>query len=159
MSITVRDAQPQEAGVILGFIRELASYERLLDAVRATEDDVRALLFGPQPRAFCVLALLEDEPVGFALWFYNVSTFLGRHGLYLEDIFVRPQHRGCGAGRAMLANLARRCVAENLGRMEWSVLDWNAPALAFYDSIGAIAQSEWVGRRLSGEGLVRMAQG
>ena len=159
MSITVRDAQPQEAGLILGFIRELAEYERLLDAVKTTEDDVRALLFAPHPKAFCVLALLEDEPIGFALWFYNVSTFLGRHGLYLEDLFVRPQHRGCGAGRALLANLARRCVTENLGRMEWSVLDWNASALAFYDSIGATVQSEWVGRRLTGEALLRMARG
>lgn len=159
MSITVRDAQPHEAGLILGFIRELADYERLLDAVKTTEDDVRALLFSPHPKAFCMLAILDAEPVGFALWFYNVSTFLGRHGLYLEDIFVRPQNRGRGAGRALLANLARRCVAENLGRMEWSVLDWNAPALAFYDSIGATAQSEWVGRRLTGEALLRMAKG
>ena len=159
MSITVRDAQPHEAGLVLGFIRELADYERMLHAVTTTEDDVRALLFAPHPKAFCMIAMLGTEPVGFALWFYNVSTFLGRHGLYLEDIFVRPQHRGCGAGRAMLASLARRCVAENLGRMEWSVLDWNAPALAFYDSIGATAQSEWVGQRLTGEALFRMAKG
>ncbi|HEY1930279.1 MAG TPA: GNAT family N-acetyltransferase [Caulobacteraceae bacterium] len=158
MTIAVRSARPGEAPLILGFIRELAEYERLRDEVSATEADIEAMLFSPSPRAFCDIALLDGEPVGFALWFYNLSTFLGRHGIYLEDVYVRPQARGHGAGKALLARLARRCVEENLGRMDWSVLDWNAPAQEFYDTLGATSQSEWIGRRLTGEALARLAE-
>lgn len=157
MSIVVRSARPGEAPLILKFIRELAEYERLLNEVTATEADIESLLFSPHPRAFCDIALLDGEPVGFAMWFYNVSTFLGRHGVYLEDVYVRPQARGHGAGKALLARLARRCIEENLGRMDWAVLDWNAPAQEFYDSLGATSQKEWIGRRLTGEALARLA--
>jgi GNAT superfamily N-acetyltransferase len=158
MTIAIRAARPGEGALVFGFIRELAEYERLEDEVMATEADIDALLFSPNPRAFCDIALLNGEPVGFALWFYNLSTFLGRHGIYLEDIYVRPQARGHGAGKALLARLARRCVEENLGRMDWAVLDWNAPAQEFYDSLGATSQSEWIGRRLTGEALAKLAE-
>jgi GNAT superfamily N-acetyltransferase len=157
MTLSIRAAQPADGALILTFIRELADYERLLHEVEATATHVEALLFGPHPRAFCDIVSVDGEDVGFALWFYNLSTFLGRHGLYLEDLYVRPQARGRGAGKALLANLARRCVAENLGRMEWSVLDWNAPAIAFYDSLGATTQSAWLTRRLTGQALERLA--
>ena len=157
MSLIVRPATPADTGLIYGFIRDLAEYEKLLHEVAATEADVARDLFGASPRAFCDIAELDGAPVGFALWFYNYSTFLGRHGIYLEDLFVRPQTRGAGAGKALLANLARRCVAEGLGRLEWSVLNWNAPSIAFYDSLGAGAQTEWTVRRLDGEALARLA--
>lgn len=158
MTIAIRAAQPHEAPLVLGFIRELADYERLQDEVMATEADIEAMLFSPHPRAFCDIALVDGEPVGFALWFYNLSTFLGRHGIYLEDVYVRPQARGHGAGKALLARLARRCIEENLGRMDWAVLDWNAPAQSFYDGLGATSQNEWIGRRLTGEALARLAE-
>ena len=157
MTIKIRTAAPGDATTILGFIRELADYERLLHEVKTTQADVDALLFGPSPRAFCDIAETADGPVGFALWFYSVSTFEGRHGLYLEDLYVRPASRGGGVGKALLANLARRCRDENLARLEWSVLDWNAPAIAFYDSLGATAKTEWITRRLTGEALERLA--
>ena len=156
--IAIRPAAPADAALILQFIRDLADYERLSHEVKITEDDVRALLFVPHPRAFCDIAMVDDEPVGFAFWFYNVSTFEGRCGIYLEDLFVRPAARGVGAGKALLAHLARRCVAEGLRRLEWSVLDWNAPAIAFYDSLGATAKTEWITRRLSGDALETLAR-
>jgi GNAT superfamily N-acetyltransferase len=155
--LEIRPAVAADAGLILQFIRELAEYEKLLDAVKTSEDDVRALLFVPHPSAFCEIAELNGAPVGFAFWFYNVSTFEGRRGLYLEDLYVRPAARGAGAGKALLAALARRCVAEGLTRLEWAVLDWNAPAIAFYDRLGATAKSEWITRQLSGEALKRLA--
>ena len=159
MSLTIRPATPADTSLNYQFIRDLAAYEKLLDAVEATPDDVAAALFGPTPRAFCDIAELNGEPVGFALWFYNFSTFVGRHGLWLEDLFVRPQARGVGAGKALLAGLARRCLDENLGRLEWSVLDWNAPSIAFYDSLGAATLDDWTTRRMSGEALSRLAAG
>jgi GNAT superfamily N-acetyltransferase len=140
-------------------IGELAAYENLTHEVRAIEADIRAILFAPAPRAFCEIAELEEAPVGFALWFYNVSTFEGRHGIYLEDLYVRPAARGQGAGLGLLRALARRCRDEGLARLEWAVLDWNAPPIAFYDSIGAAAKSEWLVRRLSGDALARLAAG
>ena len=157
MTIHVRPAAPTDAPAILDFIRRLADYERLLHEVRITLPDVEALLFGAAPRAFCDIAELDGEAVGFAFWFYNLSTFEGRHGLYLEDLFVRPEARGKGVGKALLANLARRCVAEGLRRMEWAVLDWNASAQAFYDSLGATTRAEWLTRRLTGEALSALA--
>ena len=156
-SPNIRPATAEDAPDILAFIRELAEYERLTHEVRTTLADVKALLFSPSPRAFCDLAETADGAIGFALWFYSVSTFEGRHGIYLEDLFVRPAARGAGVGKALLANLARRCAAENLARLEWSVLDWNAPAIAFYDSLGASAKTEWITRRLSGEALAQLA--
>ena len=157
MTATIRTAVPGDAPAILAFIRELAEYERLLHEVRITLADVEALIFGLAPRAFCDIAETEVGPVGFALWFYSVSTFEGRHGLYLEDLYVRPEARGAGVGKALLAHLARRCAAEGLARLEWSVLDWNASAIAFYDSLGAETKSDWITRRLSGEALARLA--
>src|SRR5690349_2824451 len=118
MSPTVRPARPEDAALILGFIRDLAEYEKLLHECQASLADIEAVLFGANPRAFCDIAELDGAPVGFALWFYNVSTFTGRHGIYLEDLFVRPEARGSGAGKALLASLARRCVDEGLTRLE-----------------------------------------
>lgn len=157
MAVSIRSATPADSGLILSFIRDLAEYEKLLDSVEADEAKIAGALFGEQPRAFCDIAEIDGEAVGFALWFYNFSTFVGRHGIYLEDLFVRPQARGAGAGKALLAHLARRCVDENLGRLEWSVLDWNAPSIAFYDSLGAAAMDEWIIRRLTGDALRRLA--
>lgn len=157
MPLTVRPARPEDAALILGFIRDLAEYEKLLDECQASRGDIEAILFCPNPRAFCDIAELDGAPVGFALWFYNVSTFTGRHGIYLEDLFVRPEARGAGAGKALLAGLARRCVDEGLPRLEWAVLNWNAPSIAFYDSLGAGRQDEWSVRRLTGEALARLA--
>jgi GNAT superfamily N-acetyltransferase len=155
--LIIRPAAPSDAAVIYGFIRELAAYEQLLDQVQASEAGIARVLFCDQPRAFCDIAERGGAPVGFALWFYNLSTFTGRHGIYLEDLYVRPEARGAGAGKALLAGLARRCVEEGLSRLEWAVLDWNASAIGFYDRLGAGTQSEWVVRRLSGEALARLA--
>jgi GNAT superfamily N-acetyltransferase len=114
-------------------------------------------LFQPSPRVFCDIAEWDGVPIGFALWFYTYSTFEGRHGIWLEDLFVRPQARGLGAGKALLKRLAERCVEQGLARLEWAVLDWNAPSIAFYDSLGASALDDWTVRRLSGEALTRLA--
>ena len=135
-SVAVRTATPADTGLIASLVRELAAYERLSHEAAATEADFAAALFTPAPRVFCDIAELDGEPGGLALWFYSFSTFVGRHGLYLEDLYVRPAARGRGAGRALLARLARRCRDEHLGRLEWSVLDWNAPALGFYRAQG-----------------------
>ncbi len=155
--VAVRPARPEDAGLILGFIRALADYERLLDQVEAREADITRDLFGAHPRAFCEIAEDGGAPVGFALWFYSYSTFRGRHGIYLEDLFVIPEARGRGAGKALLRSLARRCVDERLGRLEWAVLDWNAPSIAFYDSLGAAALDDWITRRMTGDALARLA--
>lgn len=155
--MSIRPATSGDAALIHQFILDLADYEKLLDTVAATEADTAAALFDENPRAFADIAELDGEPVGFALWFYNYSTFVGRHGIYLEDLFVRPTSRSAGAGKALLAGLAKRCVDEGLGRLEWSVLDWNAPSIAFYDSLGAAAMDEWIIRRLTGENLRKLA--
>lgn len=157
MSLVVRTAHPLDAPLILQFIRDLAEYEKLPGEVEATEEDVRRDLFGENPRCFCDIAEHDGQPVGFALWFYNYSTFRGRAGIYLEDLFVKPEARGGGAGKALLRRLAQRCVEADLGRLEWSVLDWNAPAIAFYDSLGAAQMNGWTVRRLDGEALRRLA--
>jgi len=159
LPITIRPAAPADAALVHSLIRELAEYEHLLHEAKASLADVEAILFSAQPRAFCDIAELDGAPVGFALWFYNVSTFAGRHGIYLEDLYVRPEARGRGAGKALLARLARRCLDEDLSRLEWTVLDWNAPSIAFYDSLGAGTNSEWVLRRLTGEALTRLGGG
>lgn len=158
MSVKVRVASPADIPLILDFIRKLAEYERLLHEVEATEADLRRDLFGENPRAFCDIAEANGEPVGFALWFYSYSTFRGRAGIYLEDLFVEPGARGNGAGRALLRRLAQRCVEADLGRLEWSVLDWNAPSIAFYDSLGAMTKDGWTVRRLYGEALAQLAE-
>jgi len=156
-AVVVRVAAFADAPLILGFIRELAEYERLLGEVEATEADIRRDLFGENPRSFCEIAEYGGEPVGFALWFYNYSTFRGRAGIYLEDLFVRTEARGVGAGKALLRRLAQRCVDADLGRLEWAVLNWNAPSIAFYDSLGASAKTEWTVRRLDGDALESLA--
>lgn len=156
--VQVRPASPADAPLIYGFIRGLAEYEKLLHEVEATQADVETALFGEHPRAFCDIAEADGTPVGFALWFYNYSTFRGRHGIYLEDLFVVPEARGLGAGKALLRRLAQRCQDEGLARLEWSVLDWNAPSIAFYDSLGASAQTEWIVRRLTDAPLKALAE-
>ncbi|WP_210484911.1 GNAT family N-acetyltransferase [Microvirga antarctica] len=157
MSLILRPAQLSDAPTILAFIQALAAYEKLAHEVRATEEDLAAALFGPHPRVFADMAEWDGEPAGFALWFYNFSTFRGRHGLYLEDLFVRPEFRSKGIGKSLLQHLARRCVAEGLARLEWWVLDWNEPALRFYRSIGALPMDEWTVQRVTGDALARLA--
>lgn len=156
-SVTVRPASPEDVGLIHGFIRDLAEYEKLLHEAEATEADIASALFCDHPRVFCDIAEADGAPVGFALWFYSFSTFRGRHGIYLEDLFVRQPARGLGAGKALLRALARRCVDEGLARLEWSVLDWNAPAIGFYDGLGAAAMGDWTVRRLDGQALKALA--
>jgi len=155
--ITVRPAAPADAELIVGFIRALADYEKLLHEVKIDAAGVAADLFGDRPRAFCDIAEADGAPVGFALWFYNYSTFEGAYGLYLEDLFVVPEARGGGAGMALMRRLAERCRDEGLARMEWAVLDWNAPSIAFYDRLGASAKTDWITRRLTGEALAALA--
>jgi GNAT superfamily N-acetyltransferase len=157
MSVNVRVASPADIPLIWQFVRDLAEYERLLHEVEITEDDIRRDLFGENPRAFCDIAEHEGRPVGFALWFYNYSTFRGRAGIYLEDLFVEPEARGVGAGKALLRRLAQRCVEADLGRLEWAVLNWNAPSIEFYDSLGASAKDDWTVRRLDGAALTELA--
>lgn len=158
MSLNIRPATPADTALIVQFIRDLAEYEKLLHEVEASEDDLRRDLFGENPRCFCDIAEADGAPVGFALWFYNYSTFKGRAGIYLEDLFVRPEARGLGAGKALLRRLAQRCVEADLGRLNWAVLDWNAPSIAFYDSLGADAMSDWIVRRLQGDALKALAE-
>jgi GNAT superfamily N-acetyltransferase len=156
--LSIRPARSGDAGLIIQFVRELAEYEKLDHEVEATEPMIDAALFGPNPRVFCDIAEWDGEPVGNALWFLNFSTFSGRSGIYLEDLFVRPAFRGRGVGKALMVHLARRCVAQGWARFEWSVLDWNAPSIAFYKSIGAQLKDEWTICRVSGEALAKLAQ-
>ena len=157
MSLTIRPARPSEAGLIFDFVCELADYEKLRHEVEASVADIERDVFGPNPRVFCDIAEWDGAPAGFALWFYNYSTFRGRHGIYLEDLYVRPAYRGQGIARALMRRLARRCVEEGLGRFEWWVLNWNEPAIRFYRSIGAMPMDEWTVQRVSGEALAKLA--
>lgn len=157
MTLEIRDARPGEEALVLGFIRKLAEYEKLLHEVEATEADIREALFGNTPRCRCDLAFWNGAPAGFALWFYNFSTFAGKAGIYLEDLFVEPEFRGQGIGKALLKNLARRCVEEGLPRLQWWVLDWNEPSIAFYRSLGAQPMDEWTVFRVSGAALEDLA--
>ncbi|MCA3562054.1 MAG: GNAT family N-acetyltransferase [Aestuariivirga sp.] len=157
MSLEIRAACPGEVGLVLGFIRKLADYEKLAHEVTATAEDLREALFGPSPRCHCDLAFWNGEPAGFALWFYNFSTFAGRAGIYLEDLFVEPHLRGKGIGKALLKGLARRCLAEGLPRLQWWVLDWNAPSIAVYKALGAKPMEEWTVFRVSGPELEALA--
>jgi GNAT superfamily N-acetyltransferase len=151
----IRPATTDDIPAIHAMVRELADYERALDAAEATEQQLRDALFGPHPAAFAHIA--EDDTsgsvVGFALWFLNFSTWKGVHGVYLEDLYVRPQSRGGGHGKALLTELARICVERGYGRLEWSVLDWNEPSIGFYKSLGAVPMDEWTVYRLTGEPL------
>lgn len=156
-ALTIRPVAEHEVPEVLKFIRELAVYERLEHEVVATEAALRAALFGPRPYAEVVFACVDGTPVGFALFFHNFSTFLGKPGIYLEDLFVRPAARGQGVGRRLLAWLARTALERGCGRLDWAVLDWNEPSIAFYHSLGAVAQDEWTTMRLSGGALERLA--
>lgn len=157
MSLVIAPATPEDAALVFSFVRELAEYEKLLHEVEATEEGLAEALFGAAPRVFCDIARWNGEPAGFALWFYNYSTFRGRHGIYLEDLFVRPAFRGAGIGKALIRALAARCRDEGLARLEWWVLNWNAPSIAFYESLGAHPMDEWTVYRLSGDALERTA--
>lgn len=156
--LQLRSATDEDVGEILSLIRELADYEKLLHEVSATEADLRRDLFGENPRAHCDIAMWNGEVAGLAFWFYNYSTFLGRAGIYLEDLFVRPPLRGNGIGKSLIAHLAQRCVDENLSRLQWSVLDWNAPSIAFYESLGADVMREWLTCRMSRGSIDALAQ-
>ena len=156
MSLVLRNARAGDAPLVLEFIKALADYEKLSHEMEADAASIDAALFGEAPRVFCQIAEWNGEAAGFALWFYTFSTFQGRHGIYLEDLFVKPAFRGHGIGKALLAALAQRCVDEGLGRYEWSVLDWNAPSIAFYEAQGARRLVEWQRCRVEGEGLLRL---
>ena len=158
MSISIHRARRDQTALILSLIRELADYENLLHEVEATEPMIDAALFGEHPRLFCEIANWSGEPVGFAVWFSNFSTFSGRHGIYLEDLFVRPAYRGKGIGKALLGHLAALCVESGWTRLQWSVLDWNAPSIAFYKSIGAVLMEDWTLCRLRGPALAKLAK-
>ena len=156
-SLRIDPASPADAPLILTLIRELAEYEKLSDQVAATEADLDRALFSDRPAAEAVVARLSGEAVGFALFFHTFSTFVGRPGLYLEDLYVRPAHRGRGVGRRLLAHLAALAVERGCGRFEWSVLDWNEPAIAAYRRAGAVPMDEWTVYRLTGEPLRALA--
>ncbi|MGM0631988.1 MAG: N-acetyltransferase family protein [Pseudomonadota bacterium] len=155
--VSIREAVPADTDQILRFIRELAVYEKAPDAVKATADDIRDALFGEKATARALICSVGGQEAGFAVYFHNFSTWLGRPGIYLEDVYVTPECRGAGAGTAILKYLARLAVSQRFGRLEWSVLDWNMPAIRFYESLGAVAQDEWIGYRLSGEALEALA--
>jgi GNAT superfamily N-acetyltransferase len=159
----IRDATVDDVPAVLALVRELATYEREPDAVTATEDDLRAALFGDEPKAFCLVASAGDDApaaaekiVGFAIWFVSFSTWLGRHGIYLEDLFVQPDARGAGHGRALLERLAQIAVERGYGRLEWSVLDWNVDAQGFYRALGAEPMEDWTVWRVTGDALRRL---
>ena len=156
--LVIRPAVPGDAALVVQFIAALAAYEKLSHEAKASEADIVRDLFGDNPRVFCEIAEWEGKPVGFTLWFYTYSTFQGRHGLWLEDLYVDPAMRGKGIGKALLGNLARRCVAEGLGRFEWWVLDWNEPSIDFYKSQGGIMQDEWTKVRIDGEALLALGK-
>lgn len=157
MTISIRPATPADVPTVAFLIRALSQYEKLEHEVALTEDRLRATMFGPHPYAEAVLAEDEGQPVGFALFFHNYSTFLAQPGLYLEDLYVLESHRGLGIGKALLAHLARIAVERNCGRLEWAVLDWNVDAIGFYEKLGARPNSEWTVYRLTGDSLNRLA--
>jgi GNAT superfamily N-acetyltransferase len=152
----IRFAETADAPLVLEFIRGLAEYEKLSHEVRATEAQLRETLFGPRRYAEVIIGEFEGRPVGFALFFHNYSTFLGQPGIYLEDLFVTPEMRGHGFGTALLTFLAKLAVERKCGRLEWSVLDWNAPAIGFYKKLGAVTMDEWTVFRLTGEALTAL---
>ena len=159
MSLHLRRARSDEAGLVLSLVRELAEYEKLSHEVEATEADIAAALFGENPVLFCEIAEWAGEPAGFAVWFLNYSTFAGRPGIYLEDLFVRPAQRGKGIGKALLTHLAKQCIANGWSRLQWSVLDWNTPSIEFYKSLGAVLMDEWTICKVSGPALIALANG
>lgn len=157
MDIQIRRAVEADIPLVLSFIRKLAEYEKLSDEVKATEQDLRASLFGPRPAAEVALAYGDGHAAGVAIYFHTFSTFLGRPGIYLEDLFVDPEYRGQGIGKALMVYLARLAKERGYGRLEWSVLDWNAPSIEFYKRLGAVAMDEWTIYRVTGPALERLA--
>ncbi|WP_405054114.1 GNAT family N-acetyltransferase [Thalassotalea nanhaiensis] len=155
--INIKEANVEDSALILRFVKDLARYEKAEHEVMATQSDIERSLFGPNSKTNAVICSVNGEPVGFAVYFYNYSTWLGKNGLYLEDLYVSPEHRSVGAGKALLKYLAKIAVSNQCGRFEWSVLDWNEPAIKFYQSIGAKPQNEWVGYRLTGNALENFA--
>jgi GNAT superfamily N-acetyltransferase len=159
MPIDIRPATPEDAELILRFITDLAIYEKAEHEVKTDAAGIRASLFADGSTAHGLICELDGQPIGYAVYFFNYSTWLGRHGLYLEDLYVSPEARGLGAGKALLRHLAQLAVARDCGRFEWSVLDWNTPAIDFYESFGASPQSEWTTYRLTGQALLDFAAG
>lgn len=155
--ITIRPAHADDAQLILDFIVELAIYEKAAHEVLTDVEGIRQSLFGEGTRAKALICAIDSQPVGYAVYFYSYSTWLGKNGIYLEDLYVSPHHRGKGAGKALLQHLAGIAVADNCGRLEWSVLDWNTPAIEFYEALGAQPQSEWIRYRLAGAALAELA--
>ncbi|MBV8552566.1 MAG: GNAT family N-acetyltransferase [Acidobacteriaceae bacterium] len=155
--LEILPAQEQDVPLILGFIKKLAEYEKLLHEAVTDEGTLRQWLFGPHPAAEVLIAYTKGIPAGFALFFHNFSTFLGRPGIYLEDLFVEPEHRGKGIGKALLIHLAKLAVERGCGRLNWAVLDWNQPAIDFYKGLGAVPLEDWTVYRLSGAALDRLA--
>jgi GNAT superfamily N-acetyltransferase len=149
----IRPAQSEEVGIVLQLIHDLAHYEKAPHEVAATENDLLATLFAEDPKVFCDLVEVDGEIAGMAIWFLNYSTWQGKHGIYLEDLFIKPEFRGRGYGKALLQHLAKICEAKGYGRFQWWVLDWNSPAIEFYRSLGAVAMDEWTVYRVSGEAL------
>ncbi len=158
-AVNIRVATADDAALILRFIRELAIYEKAESSVQTDEDGIRTSLFGPDAKAHALICEADGNAIGYAVYFYNYSTWLGRNGIYLEDLYVSPDRRGSGAGKALLQHIARIAVAQNCGRFEWSVLDWNTPAITFYEAAGAKPQSEWTVYRMEGEALRNFAEG
>jgi len=156
--LNIRKATPHDIPLILEFIRELAEYERLLDQAVATPEDLQRDGFSSEPKFYVEIAVWSGEPAGFALWFYNYSTFQGKPGIYLEDLYVRPQFRKKGIGKALLVHLASVAVDQGCGRYQWQVLDWNTPSIDFYESLGAKVMKEWLTMRVSGESLQRLGE-
>lgn len=159
MSITIRTATSADAALILHFITELADYERAVHEVHATEESLTRTLLAPDSVSRALICEVDGQPAGFAVYFFSYSTWLAKNGLYLEDIYVSPDFRGRGAGLALLRRLAQEAVQADCGRFEWSVLDWNEPAIAFYKAAGAAPQDEWIRYRMDGDALIRFAQG
>ena len=157
--VRIQTASIKDVPLILTFIKELAAFEKLLHEVTATEEILKETLFGEHPKAEVIIAYLAEKPVGFALYFHNFSTFLGKPGLYLEDLYVTPEVRGKGIGKKLLQHLAKLAIERDCGRLEWWVLDWNKQAIDFYRSIGAIPMDEWTVQRVTGEALVKLAGG
>ena len=157
-SLVIRPAVIDDTPTILRFVRDLAIYEKAESEVKTTADHVHRTIFSPQATAHALICESEGVPVGMAVYFFNYSTWQGRNGLYLEDLYVDPEARGMGAGKALLKALARICVEKDCGRFEWSCLDWNTPSLEFYDSLGALPQKEWIRYRLTGEALLELAK-
>ncbi len=154
----IRSAKPEDLSEISSLIKELADYERAPEQAIATIEDLSAALFGPSPKVFCEIVEVDGVVLGFAIWFLNFSTWQGKHGIYLEDLFIRPQYRGSGWGRKLLEHLAAKCIENNWGRFQWWVLDWNEPAIEFYKALGASPMNEWTVYRVAGEELKKLGE-